>query len=157
MYLGALLRSAQIAGGAFRLLEKTSQYAQEREQFGRSLSKFQSVQHNLARLAAWAASIDASARFAFSCMNTNDLPEGALLAIAAAKYRASDLAGQVNGIAHQIHGAIGFTYEHDLHFFTRRLWSWSAEFGGCGYWADYLGRSALEQGAAGIWQQITDS
>ena len=157
LYLGALLRSAQIAGGAFRLLEKSSQYAQEREQFGRTLSKFQSVQHNLARLAAWAASIDASARYAFCCMNTGGVPESALLAIAAAKYRASDLASQVNSTAHQIHGAIGFTYEHDLHFFSRRLWSWSAEFGGSGYWADYLGGLALEQGADSIWQKITDS
>ena len=157
LYLGALLRSAQIAGGAFRLLEKASQYAQEREQFGRPLSKFQSVQHNLARLAAWAASIDAGARYAFCCMNAGGMPDSALLATAAAKYRASDLASQVNSTAHQIHGAIGFTYEHDLHFFSRRLWSWSAEFGGSGYWADYLGGLALEQGADGIWQQITDS
>jgi acyl-CoA dehydrogenase len=157
LYLGALLRSAQIAGGAFRLLEKASQYAGEREQFGRPLSKFQSVQHNLARLAAWAASIDAGARHAFHCMSTGGMPESALLAIAAAKYRASDLASQVNSIAHQLHGAIGFTYEHDLHFFSRRLWSWSAEFGGCGYWAGYLGGLALEQGSDGIWQQITGS
>ncbi len=155
LYLGALLRSAEIAGGAFRLLEKASQYAGEREQFGRPLSKFQSVQHNLARLAAWAASIDASARYAFSCMDTGGIPESALMVIAAAKYRASDLASQVSSTAHQVHGAIGFTYEHDLHFFSRRLWAWSAEFGGSGYWANYLGGMALAAGADGIWQQIT--
>ena len=157
LYLGALLRSAEIAGGAFRLLEKASQHAGEREQFGRPLSRFQSVQHNLARLAAWAASIDASARYAFNCMDISGIPESALMAIAAAKYRASDLASQVNGTAHQIHGAIGFTYEHDLHFFSRRLWAWSAEFGGSGYWADYLGGIALAAGADGIWQQITSA
>lgn len=156
LHLGALLRSAEIAGGAFRLLEKASQYAGEREQFGRPLSKFQSVQHNLARLATWAASLDASARYAFSCMDTSGIPDNALMAIAAAKYRASDLASQVSSTAHQVHGAIGFTYEHDLHFFSRRLWAWSAEFGGSGYWANYLGGLALKAGADGIWQQITD-
>lgn len=155
LYLGALLRSAQIAGGAFRLLEKASQYAQEREQFGRPLGKFQSVQHSLARLAAWAASIDASARYAFSCMDSSGIPQDALMAIAAAKYRASELASQVSSTAHQVHGAIGFTYEHDLHFFSRRLWSWSAEFGGSGHWASYLGGMAVARGADGIWQQIT--
>ena len=49
--------------------------------------------------------------------------------IAAAKVRAGEAAGVGAGIAHQVHGAIGFTYEHSLHFATRRLWSWRAEFG----------------------------
>ena len=58
-------------------------------------------------------------------------------------------------IAHQVHGAIGFTYEHALQFVTRRLWSWRAEFGGEGDWAVELGRAVSERGADALWPHLT--
>ena len=64
LYLGAMLRSAQISGVAVELLELAIQHADERSQFGRSLIKFQVIQHNLARLASAAASLDAVSRMA---------------------------------------------------------------------------------------------
>ena len=159
LYLGALLRSAQIAGAAFTLVEKTSQYAEERVQFGRTLSKFQAVQHNLSQLVTSAASVDAVTRAAFHQMNgvrfSNDAADDVRLSIAAAKYRASECADLLCRVAHQIHGAIGFSYEHDLHFFTRRLWSWRSEFGSAGYWSEQMGELALRHGGEGIWQKVT--
>ena len=59
--------------------------------------------------------------------------------VAVAKVRAGEAAGIGAGIAHQAHGAIGFTYEHSLHFSTRRLWSWRAEFGSESRWAQRAG------------------
>lgn len=160
LYLGALIRSAQIAGAGIALVERASQYAEERSQFGRPLSKFQAVQHNIARLASATASVGAMSRTAFGKMNSNipfadDPADDMRLAIAAAKYRASDCADLMTSIAHQVHGAIGFTYEHDLHFFTRRLWSWRTEYGSAGYWSQMLGELTLQHGSDGIWKKVT--
>jgi alkylation response protein AidB-like acyl-CoA dehydrogenase len=68
-------------------------------------------------------------------------------AIAAAKIRASEAAGKVAEIAHQVHGAIGFTHEHSLHRLTRRLWSWRDEFGTEAHWSRELGRAVIAAGA----------
>jgi alkylation response protein AidB-like acyl-CoA dehydrogenase len=77
------------------------------------------------------------------------------LALAAAKIRAGEAAGAVAEIAHQVHGAIGFTEEHSLHYLTRRLWSWRDEFGHEGFWAAELGRRVAEAGPDQLWPLIT--
>jgi len=69
--------------------------------------------------------------------------------------RAGEAAGLGAGIAHQVHGAIGFTYEHSLHFATRRLWSWRAEFGSESQWAQVLGRAIAARGANQLWPDLT--
>jgi acyl-CoA dehydrogenase len=76
------------------------------------------------------------------------------LAISAAKLRAGEAAGIVAAIAHQVHGAIGFTHEYRLHYLTRRLWSWREEFGNESHWAITLGRALARQGPAGLWAAI---
>ena len=58
-------------------------------------------------------------------------------------------------IAHQVHGAIGFTQEHSLHHLTRRLWSWRDEFGNDAEWSRRLGHAAIAAGADGLWPMIT--
>ena len=59
--------------------------------------------------------------------------------------RVGEAAGTGAAIAHQVHGAMGFTYEHTLHHATRRLWAWREEFGNETYWAMRLGRMVAEQ------------
>ena len=54
--------------------------------------------------------------------------------------RVGEAAGTGAAIAHQVHGAMGFTYEHSLHHATRRLWAWREEFGNEAVWATRLGR-----------------
>ena len=75
--------------------------------------------------------------------------------VAAAKIRAGEAAGIAAGLAHAVHGAIGFTYEHSLHFATRRLWSWRAEFGGESRWSAELGRHVTSRGADQLWPDLT--
>ena len=75
--------------------------------------------------------------------------------IAVAKVRVGEAAGVGAGIAHQTHGAIGFTYEHSLHFATRRLWSWRAEFGSESAWARELGHAVAARGADALWSDLT--
>ncbi|MEM7542149.1 MAG: acyl-CoA dehydrogenase family protein [Pseudomonadota bacterium] len=157
-WLGALMRSAQIAGGAAACVDLATQYASEREQFGRSLSKFQIIQHYLADLAGNVASIDAMAMAACEALDQKGLSSSdvnARFEIAAAKCRASDGVETITKLAHQIHGAIGFTYEYGLHFVTRRMWSWRVEFGGVSAWGEELGRVAVNVGGDGIWPVIT--
>ncbi len=158
-WLCAMLRSAQIAGAGARCLEIGVQYTSEREQFGRTLSRFQAIQHNLAVMAGALATVEAISAAAFRAMDQHGIGTGqrdAQFEIAAAKCRASDAVETLTRIGHQVHGAIGFTYEYGLHFLTRRLWSWRAEFGGSGEWAEYLGNVARTEGGDDIWGYITN-
>lgn len=148
---GALARSAQMAGGLDYLLRQASQYATERRQFGKPIGSFQVIQQNLAVLAGHTAAAGTAAAHAFRAADRGD----AAFEIAVAKVRVGEAAGIGASIAHQVHGAIGFTYEHALQFATRRLWSWRAEFGGEGEWAAELGRSVAERGADALWPHLT--
>jgi acyl-CoA dehydrogenase len=60
-----------------------------------------------------------------------------------AKIRTGEAAGQACAIAHQVFGAIGFTEEHELHRFTKRLWSWRDEYGNEAFWSQALGARVL--------------
>ena len=148
---GALARSAQMAGGLDYLLRQASQYATERRQFGKPIGSFQVIQQNLAVLAGHTAAAGTAAANAFGAADRGD----AAFEIAVAKVRVGEAAGIGASIAHQVHGAIGFTYEHALHFVTRRLWSWRAEFGAESYWAAELGRGVARRGADELWSYIT--
>lgn len=149
--LGAVMRSAQMAGALQSVLETSVQYACERVQFGRPIGRFQAIQQNLAVLAGQAAAAMAAAEAAIEAA-ARDLNS---MAIAAAKIRAGEAAGIGAAIAHQVHGAIGFTQEHRLHYSTRRLWSWRDEFGNEAYWARRLGGEVAMAGADRLWQGIT--
>ncbi len=148
---GALLRAAQIAGVMDRMVELCVQYANDRVQFGKPIGKFQAIQQQLAVLASESASVSTAAEFAFA-MATEQQPG---FAIACAKARASEAAGRAAAIAHAVHGAIGFTDEHSLHYLTRRLWSWRSEFGTHAHWSEQIGRQVCEQGGAAMWPLIT--
>lgn len=152
---GALVRSAQMAGGLEFLLSQSAKYVTERKQFGRPLAAFQAIQHQLALLAGHTAAAGMAAQHAFHAMDRplNRIDAG--FEISVAKIRTGEAAGLGAGIAHQCHGAIGFTYEHSLHFVTRRLWSWRAEFGAESHWSAALGREVAARGADALWPHMT--
>ena len=151
---GAMLRSAQMAGAMERLVRQSIQYAGDRVQFGKPIGKFQAIQQQLAVLGCESAATAAGAAFAFEQAGSADAGLVAEFAIAAAKVRASEGAGQAASIAHATHGAIGFTYEHTLHFATRRLWSWRSEFGHHGWWSARIG-AAVCRSDAPFWDSVT--
>jgi acyl-CoA dehydrogenase len=148
---GAMVRAAQMAGALESLLEQSVRYATERKQFGRPIGNFQAIQHSLAVLAGHVAAAGIAAEQAFRAADRGE-PD---FEVAAAKVRAGEAAGIGAGIAHQAHGAIGFTYEHALQFSTRRLWSWRAEFGSESRWALWLGRRVAAAGADRLWTELT--
>ena len=147
-------------------------YVKEREQFGRPLAKFPTVQQELARMAGEVALIAAAAQTAVAAESlavaglagagnpvaAGDAATGhAISAVLAAKAQASHGAGIVAAIAHQLHGAIGTTEEHQLRLTTTRLWSWRDEDGPEAECFAELGRAAL--GAAtrpgGLWPWLS--
>ena len=155
-----LFRSLLIAGAAQRALGLTVAYVNEREQFGRALARFPTVQQEIARMAGEVALISAATQAAVAAehvmpdqIRAAQMSAGTLSAVVAAKAQASDGAGTVAAIAHQLHGAIGTTEEHRLRLTTTRLWSWRDEDGTAAECFAELGRAAL--GAArqggGLW------
>jgi alkylation response protein AidB-like acyl-CoA dehydrogenase len=150
--LGALCRAAQIAGALEGTMAMAVQYAGNRVQFGRPIGKFQAIQQQLAILAEAVAAADVAVSSAIAlAAGGGDL----LLAVAVAKIRAGEAAGKVGEIAHQVHGAIGFTHEHSLHHLTRRLWSWRDEFGIESDWSIALGRVVAACGPDAVWPLLT--
>ena len=147
----ALARLSLMSGGLRRVLELSLQYAGEREQFGRSISKFQVIQHYLAQMAAEVAAAGRSAQAAASAAAGDLTDERFLLEVAAAKSRVGEAVGYVVETAHQVHGAMGYTYEHQLHHFTRRLWAWRDEYGGERFWQELLGGHLAARGADRLW------
>jgi acyl-CoA dehydrogenase len=148
---GAAARSIAIAGAVERLLEMTTNYAGERVQFGRSIGKFQAIQQYMAVFAGHVAAASAASDIAAEALSSHH-PQA--FQIAVAKTRTGHAAGVAAAIAHQVHGAIGFTYEHRAQFLTRRLLSWRDEFGGESEWARLVGREVGRIGADGFWPLV---
>lgn len=155
--LGAVARSAMLVGALESALEQSVRYAGERVQFGKPIGKNQAIQQYLAlmagdvaaaRVAALVAAADAPGAAPCDCSATP-------FSTAVAKVRAGEAATRGAAIAHQVHGAIGFTHEHALHFATRRLWAWREEFGTDAQWAEELGRAAIRARASGFWPALT--
>ena len=148
---GALMRALQMAGALERVLARTVAYASDRVQFGRPIARFQAIQHQLAELASEVAAAGAAVDAAVAAVERGE----AGFALAAAKARAGEAAGRACAIAHQVHGAIGFTYEYDLNHSTRRLWSWRDEFGRESEWTRELGHDVMAAGAEALWSLLT--
>ncbi len=149
--LGAFARCAQIAGALDAALAMSVSYANERQQFGRPLGKFQAVQQSLATFASEAAAANCAATGAAQAL---DRGGDASFEIAAAKLRANRAVGVGTSLAHQVHGAIGFTQEYGLHPLTTRLWEWRSQFGNDAYWSRFLGDRIVERGAEAFWPDL---
>ena len=154
--LGAVVRALQIAGALEHILGRTVGYANERKQFGRAISKFQAVQHGLARLAGQVAAAVAASGAAAAAIEQHGLGDArTLFAVASAKVRCGQAASEGAAIAHQVHGAIGFAAEYPLHLFTKNLWFWRDDFGSETEWAERLGELVAAKGADDYWATLT--
>jgi acyl-CoA dehydrogenase len=148
----ALARSIQLAAALEQVLAWTVQYAGERQQFGRPLAKFQAIQMELAEMAGEVTAVTAIVDAAVQAI---DCGEDAVLAAAAAKVRAGAAVEVVVRLAHQVHGAIGFTQEYKLHHLTRRCWSWRDEAGSEAEWSRVLGAGLVAGGGDDLWAALT--
>ncbi|HEY2211821.1 MAG TPA: acyl-CoA dehydrogenase family protein [Bradyrhizobium sp.] len=152
MLMGGVARSLQIAGALESMLDISVRYSNERVAFEKKISKFQAVQHNLAKLAGEAAAALAAASSAADTIaNSKSFDDAVFLEAASAKIRCSEAAEKGAAIAHQVHGAIGFTIEHILHRYTLRALAWRDDFGSESYWAVELGKMVAARGADELW------
>lgn len=150
---GAFCRIAEMCGAVQRVNELTLQYAADRRQFGRPISQYQVIQSYLAEMAAEESA--ATAMFEVAIDALTDDPEEGCIELAAARVRMGQTAQLICRLAHQIHGAIGFTQEYPLHLWTRRLWAWREEYGNEIEWARRLGESMISLGPSTYWERIT--
>jgi acyl-CoA dehydrogenase len=141
-------RVALMAGALERVLELTVGHAQQRTQFGRPLGRFQAIQQAIALMAADVAESGAAADALVSACAKGELAPTDVLA---AKVAVGAAAGRAAAVAHQVHGAMGFTEEYGLHYYTQRLWSWRDEYGTEAELAGELGRRLAALGPDGLW------
>jgi alkylation response protein AidB-like acyl-CoA dehydrogenase len=115
---GATFAAADLLGGAARALEMAVDYAKDRVQFGRPIGSFQAVKHRCADMLVDVEGMRSTVYWAAWCIGAND-PD-ASVAASTAKVWCADASKRVMASALQVHGGIGFTWEHDLHFFMKR-------------------------------------
>jgi acyl-CoA dehydrogenase len=146
----AFLRVGQTAGALAAALDLAVAHVNARVQFGKPLAKMQAVQQSLAVLAQEVAAVTMAGAAAAEALDRGGGP----FEMMAAKLRANIAIQRGVGIAHQVHGAIGFTQDYPLHHLTRRMMGWRSDFGG-DLWAEVLGAVAQAEGGAGMWAAIT--
>ncbi|TPG29607.1 acyl-CoA dehydrogenase family protein [Mycolicibacterium hodleri] len=153
---GAWARCVQIVGAFDAAVDLTAAHIRERVQFGRPLSAFQAVQHSLAAMIGEVERSRATTALAIAAANDHgfDSPR-ADFAVTVAKVAVGRAVAPVTTIAHQLHGAIGVTAEHQLWLATMRARSWADEFGTTGQHATRLGRMALADDDA--WNLVVGS
>ena len=148
--MGAALRALMMSGALESVLEMTVKYSTERSQFGKPISKFQAIQQQLATLAGEVAASQTASHAvvgSFSALNELDIAIG--------KARIGEAVSVCTEIAHQVHGAMGYTLEHSLNHRTRRLWNWREEYGNEREWQKIVGRYFSSQGADKVWGAMT--
>jgi alkylation response protein AidB-like acyl-CoA dehydrogenase len=127
---GAAAGCAEMVGGARRVLDMTVAYAGQREQFGRPIGGFQAVQHHCADMAVDVLGARLIAFEAIWRLSAQlDEPSEVALTVATAKAWVSDAYQRVCARGQQVHGAIGFTAEHDLHLYTAHASAAALRFG----------------------------
>ena len=109
---------AEMVGGAQRVLDLSVAYAKERVQFGRPIGSFQAIKHKCAEMMLQVESAKSAAYYAAWAVD-EDVPE-APLAVSMAKAYCSDAYRNTAGEGIQVHGGIGFTWEHDMHLYFKR-------------------------------------
>jgi alkylation response protein AidB-like acyl-CoA dehydrogenase len=144
---GAAAVSAEMLGAAERVLEMTVQYAKDRVQFGRPIGSFQAVKHRCADMLVDVEGMRSATYYAAWCVGAGD--QDAAAAASAAKLWCSDASRRVMASGLQVHGGIGFTWEHDMHLFLKRAQLDQLCFGDATWHRDRLAallRSRLAQG-----------
>ena len=142
---GAVLYAASLLGGAARVLDMSTEYAKERVQFGKPIGSFQAVKHRCADMLVDVEGMRSTAYWGAWCLSAGD--DEASIAASTAKTWCSDAARRVMAGGLQVHGGIGFTWEHDLHLFLKRSQLDQVNFGDAAYHRERLGtllRKSLE-------------
>jgi alkylation response protein AidB-like acyl-CoA dehydrogenase len=144
----AVAVSAEMLGAAQRVLDMTVQYAKDRVQFGRPIGSFQAVKHRCADMLVDVEGMRSAVYYAAWCIAA-DSPD-ASSAASAAKIWCSEAAARVMASGLQVHGGIGFTWEHDMHLFVKRSQLDQVSFGDTSWHHDRLADMLRALAEAGL-------
>lgn len=131
MHVGTLVVCADMLGGMQWILEDAVEYAKTRQQFGKVIGSFQAVQHMCADMLLWTESARSAIYFAAWALDAE--PKSAARAVTTAKVYTSDASREVANRGVQVHGGIGFTWEHDLQLYYKRSKASEILFGDAGH------------------------
>ena len=124
---GALYAAAQCLGVAERMLSISVEYAKERLQFGKPIGSYQAIKHHLASVAV---KLEFARAVVYGAVaHVGDLGPRSLAAVSHAKLAAVDTAELAARTAIQVHGAMGYSWEVDLHFYMKRAWALAGAWG----------------------------
>ena len=143
----ATLASAEMLGAADRVLSMTVEYAKDRVQFGKPIGSFQAVKHMLADALVDVEGMRSTVYYAAWCAAAGD-PDRSLAA-SMAKAWCSDASRRVMAAGLQVHGGIGFTWEHDMHLFVKRAQLDQVSFGDAAFHRDRIAAMLRERLDAG--------
>jgi alkylation response protein AidB-like acyl-CoA dehydrogenase len=134
---------AEMVGGMQWTLENTVEYAKTRQQFGKSIGVYQAVQHQCADMFNYAEGARSAVYYAAWAVSENDA--SAKLAVSVAKAHCSDAAREVGNRGVQLHGGIGFTWEHNLQLFYKRAKSSEIMFGDATYHREAIAQKVIDE------------
>ena len=134
--LALALQCAETVGATEAVYEMTLRYVKDRKAFGRPIGSYQALKHRLAEMLLWLESSKAATSAAIAAVQAE---HGALEAARVAKAYVADRCPVIVRECLQLHGGIGYTWEHDLHLYMRRVESNAAIYGGVDYHRDRLG------------------
>ena len=143
----AVAFSAELLGVAAKAMEMAVDYAKEREQFGKPIGSFQAVKHRCADMLVDVEGMRSAVFWAAWCVGAGD--RDASIAASTAKAWCADASKRVLSSALQVHGGIGFTWEHDLHLYLKRAQLDQISFGDAAFHRDRLARLLRQRVAAG--------
>jgi alkylation response protein AidB-like acyl-CoA dehydrogenase len=134
---------AELVGGMQWTLNTAVEYAKTRQQFGKPIGIYQAVQHKCADMYLWMESSRSAAYYAAWAVSEND--PAAKLAVSIAKAYCSDAGREVGNNGIQVHGGIGFTWEHNLHLYYKRAKGSEIMFGDANYHRERLAQSVVDE------------
>jgi alkylation response protein AidB-like acyl-CoA dehydrogenase len=137
MQRAAVAKSIEMVGGAQQVLEMTVNYAKERVQFDRPIGSFQAIQHHCANMAV---DVDTARLLAYQAAWKLSERLPCEMEVALAKAWTSEAYRRVASLGHQVHGAIGFTLDHDMQLYSRRAKAAEVAFGDADFYREKLAR-----------------
>lgn len=143
---GALGVAAQSLGLAQRMIDLSVQYTSERKQFGVAIGSFQAVKHHMANI-AYKLEYAKTPVYRAAYDIANDTPR-AELSVSHAKLAACEVADLAAKNSIQVHGAMGYTWEVDLHIFMKRAWAFNSSYGTAGFHKNRVANALLADNAA---------
>ncbi len=145
----ATLVSAEMLGAADRVLSMSVEYAKDRVQFGKPIGSFQAIKHMLADALVDVEGMRSTVYYAAWCASADDRDRS--LSASMAKAWCSDASRRVMASGLQVHGGIGFTWEHDMHLYLKRAQLDQVSFGDAAFHRDRIAtllRARLSSGQA---------